>query len=108
MPGVDATVSAELLCDDPNKVLDALSILTQAGNESTKRVNKKERKERKSAMKSVTSWVLEGNPPEEDPVCLQGGEAQLTSFGELRMMDALRAVLRGGVHSCLRVYPVTR
>lgn len=47
MPGVDATVSAALLCDDEDKVLEALDILKQVGKESTKRVNKKERKERK-------------------------------------------------------------
>jgi len=108
MPGVDATVSADLMCDDEDKVREALTILQQIGKESSKRVKKKDRKERKSALKSVTEWILEGNPPEEDAVRLQGGDAELNSFGEIRLMDALRRVLKGGLQSCLRVYPVTR
>jgi hypothetical protein len=108
LPGVDVTVSAELVCDDDEKVREALAMLQQIGKESSKRVNKKDRKERKSAMKSVMDWILEGNPPEEDPVHLQGGEVEVTCFGELRILDALRDVLKGGLQSCLRVYPVTR
>ena len=47
MPDVDAVQSATLLCDDDDKVREALEMLQQIGKESSKRINKRERKERK-------------------------------------------------------------
>lgn len=107
-PDVEAAVSATLLCDDDEVIGEALRLLQQVGKESAKKVNKKERKERKGALKSVADWVLEGVPPEDDVVRLQGAEVSVEGFGGRRLVESLRGVLRGGMQSCLRVYPVTR
>ena len=107
-PDVDATVSAGLICDDEDKVREALDALKQIGRESSKSISKKDRKERKNALKSVSDWILDGVPPERDTVRLQGGDVELTTFGEVRVMDCLRRVLQSGIQTCMRVYPVTR
>mmetsp|Transcript_15955 Transcript_15955/g.24042 ORF Transcript_15955/g.24042 Transcript_15955/m.24042 type:complete len:426 (+) Transcript_15955:139-1416(+) len=106
-PNVSTDVSGGLLCDDPTVVDSALDSIRQIIRDSSKRVSKRDKKERKAALKSVEDWILHGFPPSES-VRMIGADVTVNSFTEILVLSTLRDVLKDGFHSALKCYPVVR
>ena len=76
--------------------------------ESSKRISKKDRKEQRGEFRAIEDWLLKGEALSEAPQRMQGAVLEVTSFKDLRTVDALRCVLGTGFHSSLRMYPVVK
>jgi hypothetical protein len=85
----------------------AINMLTMIGRDSSKRIAKKEKKERKGTMRMALDWITEGIAPEES-LELKGTALEITTFSSLQQVAILREVLGDGFQGCLKSFPSTR
>jgi len=96
-----------LLCDDPRVVDEAIELIKRISKESSKKVSKKNRKEQRAEFRDIELWVVEATHPYEK-IRMQGADFEVSSFGQARVVEALRDVLETGFHSSLRAYPIVK
>lgn len=82
-----------------------LLVVKQICKESAKHISKKDRKEQRAEFREIEDWLLSSEPPAES-LRMQGAVIEITSFAEMRVVNALKDALGTGFHSCLRMYPV--
>jgi hypothetical protein len=103
----DSSSWQAVLCSNVRECERAIGLLTRIGRDSSKRIAKKEKKERKGAMRMALDWITEGVAPEES-LELRGTVLEITTFSSLQQVAILREVLGDGFQGCLKSFPSTR
>jgi hypothetical protein len=85
----------------------ARAVVKQTGKDSSKRTSKKDRKEQRGEFRAVEDLIFKGEGPNES-MRMQGAMLELSTYKDLAVVDALKAVLGSGFHSSLRLYPVVK
>jgi uncharacterized protein (UPF0147 family) len=106
-PEGDAAAWEGVLCDNTRECQRVIAILETIGKDSSKKIAKKEKRERKGTMRMVLDWITEGLAPQEI-LELRGTELEINTFSSLQQVAMLREVLGDGFQSCLRSFPCTR
>jgi hypothetical protein len=106
-PEGDATAWEGALCHNPRECQRAIAILNNIWKDSSKKVAKKEKRERKGTMRMVLDWITEGLAPQET-LELRGTELEINTFSSFQQVSMLREVLGDGFQGCLRSFPCTR
>ena len=107
LPEGDESQWQRLICEDTREFDNLTASVRQISRDSSKRISKKEKKERKGTMRVVLDYILDGIPPEET-IELRGAELEITTFSMMLLVQTLRDVLENGFQNCLESFPITR
>lgn len=101
----DASELSDLLCSEPGAVAKALVGLKHAAKESSRHVSKRDKKEQRHAFREFSSWIVNGQAPEEK-VRFCGADYTARSFRELRLLADLRRVLGDCFERGVQIFPL--
>lgn len=88
--------------DDLNHIIDMLKHICKDGN---KQISKREKKERKSALRIVLDYLVDQISPYES-ISMTGADVEMESFQKILIFNYLLYTLKGGIQSSTITYPV--